>query len=62
MAELTVQRIVVLVETEDNSIHQVVLNKKEESWLAAAIAGITGGIKVTEAKLEGLSFESKDGE
>ena len=58
MAELTIQRMIVLIETEDKSIHQVVLTKKEERWMTAAIAGITGGIKVTKEKLDGVYFVS----
>ena len=58
MAELTIQRMIILVEIEDKTIHQVILNKKEESWVTAAIAGITDGIKISEQNVDGLSFVS----
>ena len=58
MAELNIDRLFVLVSLDDESVHQVVLTDKEESWMIAALSGVTGGIKISEHELEGIKFVS----
>jgi len=55
--EITLDTAVVVIKTKDGDYHQVALNKDEIVWVISLIVKLHDGeIKVTENKLQNISF------
>jgi len=61
MAVMTVERMIILVEIEDKTIHPVALTKEQEAkvlWLLEQLCG--GKILLRKQTIEGIIFVSEE--